>query len=282
MTSVISSSPPPWYAMKPNGPRSSRSSVTPGSASSSANDGRATLSSSHGRAIRVARCAVRVASMLVWMDLEMTGLDHTADVIVEIATLVTDDDLKIVAEGPDLVVHQPDEVLAAWIRSSSTCTRRSGLLDQIKASTMTLEEAGAATLAFISEHVPERAHRAAVRQLDRHRPPLPRRATCPRSRSTCTTARSTCRASRSSCGAGTRRARPSAAGSRAPTVPSTTSARASPSCSYYRELVFCAPDDVATAPRRRAAPPRRPPPLPLPAPPKPQTEPAPTRPNPPV
>ncbi|NBV03972.1 MAG: oligoribonuclease, partial [Acidimicrobiia bacterium] len=51
--------------------------------------------------------------MLVWMDLEMTGLDHTTDVIVEIATLITDDELEVVAEGPDLVVHQSDEVLAA-------------------------------------------------------------------------------------------------------------------------------------------------------------------------
>ena len=50
--------------------------------------------------------------MLVWMDLEMTGLDPPSDVIVEIATIVTDDELEIVAEGPDLVVHQPDEALA--------------------------------------------------------------------------------------------------------------------------------------------------------------------------
>ena len=49
--------------------------------------------------------------MLVWLDLEMTGLDPARDVILEIATLVTDDDLTIVAEGPDLVVHQPDDVL---------------------------------------------------------------------------------------------------------------------------------------------------------------------------
>ena len=51
--------------------------------------------------------------MLVWMDLEMTGLDPSRHVIVEIATIVTDDDLAIVAEGPDLVVHQPPEALAA-------------------------------------------------------------------------------------------------------------------------------------------------------------------------
>ncbi len=93
--------------------------------------------------------------MLVWMDLEMTGLDHTKDVIVEIATLITDDELQIVAEGPDLVVHATDEQLEAmdpFVRDMHT---RSGLLEQIKASTISLEEAGAATLAFIKEHVPE-------------------------------------------------------------------------------------------------------------------------------
>jgi oligoribonuclease len=93
--------------------------------------------------------------MLVWMDLEMTGLDHTSDVIVEIATLVTDDQLEIVAEGPDLVIHATDEQLAAMDPFVIDMHTRSGLLDQIKASTITLEEAGAATLAFIKEHVPE-------------------------------------------------------------------------------------------------------------------------------
>jgi oligoribonuclease len=93
--------------------------------------------------------------MLVWMDLEMTGLDHTSDVIVEIATLITDDDLNIVAEGPDLVVHASDEELAAMDPFVVDMHTKSGLLDQIKASTITLEEAGEATLAFIKEHVPE-------------------------------------------------------------------------------------------------------------------------------
>ena len=89
------------------------------------------------------------------MDLEMTGLDHTTDVIVEIATLVTDDDLQIVAEGPDLVIHQPDDVLARMDPFVVEMHTRSGLLAAIKASTTTLEEAGAATLAFIKQHVPE-------------------------------------------------------------------------------------------------------------------------------
>lgn len=92
--------------------------------------------------------------MLVWIDLEMTGLDHTRDVIVEIATLITDDELDIVAEGPDLVIHQSDEVLAAMEPVVVEMHTRSGLLGEIRASTLTIEEAGAATLAFIREYVP--------------------------------------------------------------------------------------------------------------------------------
>ena len=95
--------------------------------------------------------------MLVWMDLEMTGLDHTSDVIVEIATIVTDDDLTIIAEGPDLVIHQPDDVLARMDPFVVDMHTKSGLLDQIKASEISLEAAGAATLEFIKQHVPEAA-----------------------------------------------------------------------------------------------------------------------------
>ncbi len=94
-----------------------------------------------------------LAWMLVWMDLEMTGLDHTSEVIVEIATIVTDDDLAIIAEGPDLVIHQPDDVLARMDPFVVDMHTRSGLLEAIKASTISLEEAGARTLAFIKEHV---------------------------------------------------------------------------------------------------------------------------------
>ena len=92
--------------------------------------------------------------MLVWMDLEMTGLDATRDVIVEIATIVTDDELNIVAEGPDLVIHQDEEALANMEQIVIDMHTRSGLLTEIRASTITLEEAGAATLAFIKQHVP--------------------------------------------------------------------------------------------------------------------------------
>ncbi|MGI8711512.1 MAG: oligoribonuclease [Acidimicrobiales bacterium] len=93
--------------------------------------------------------------MLVWMDLEMTGLEPDRHVIVEIATIVTDDDLQIVAEGPDLVIHQPPEALAAMDEVVVEMHTTSGLLDAIAASRVTLAEAGTATLAFIREHVPE-------------------------------------------------------------------------------------------------------------------------------
>ncbi len=93
--------------------------------------------------------------MLVWMDLEMTGLDPARHVIVEIATIVTDDELEIVAEGPDLVVHQPPEALEGMEKVVVDMHTSSGLLTAIAASTISLEEAGKATLAFIRSHVPE-------------------------------------------------------------------------------------------------------------------------------
>jgi len=89
------------------------------------------------------------------MDLEMTGLDPNVDVIVEIASLITDDDLNVVAEGPDLVIHQPESVLSAMETVVVTMHTESGLLTAIRESRTTLAEAGAATLAFIKQHVPE-------------------------------------------------------------------------------------------------------------------------------
>jgi oligoribonuclease len=89
------------------------------------------------------------------MDLEMTGLDPARHVIVEIATIVTDDALQVVAEGPDLVVHQPAEALAEMEEVVRNMHTTSGLLPAIAASTVSLAEAGAQTLAFIKEHVPE-------------------------------------------------------------------------------------------------------------------------------
>ena len=89
------------------------------------------------------------------MDLEMTGLDPARDVIVEIATLVTDDELEVVAEGPDLVIATPTEALEAMADVVKQMHTRSGLLGSIAASTITVEQAAAETLAFVRAHVPE-------------------------------------------------------------------------------------------------------------------------------
>jgi oligoribonuclease len=91
------------------------------------------------------------------MDLEMTGLDPARHVIVEIATIITDDTLEIVAEGPDLVIHQPEDALAEMPDVVAEMHARSGLLEQIRASEVTLDDAGAATLAFLKEHIDEPA-----------------------------------------------------------------------------------------------------------------------------
>jgi oligoribonuclease len=92
--------------------------------------------------------------MLVWMDLEMTGLDASKHVIVEIATIVTTDDLDVVAEGPDLVIHHGSEALATMDPFVVEMHTKSGLLDAIHTSTITLAEAGAQTLAFIQQYAP--------------------------------------------------------------------------------------------------------------------------------
>jgi oligoribonuclease len=91
--------------------------------------------------------------MLAWIDLEMTGLDPARHTIVEIATLVTDDDLTIIEEGPDLVVHASPEQLDQMDDVVRTMHTSSGLLAAIEASTLTLAEAGAQTLTFLQKHI---------------------------------------------------------------------------------------------------------------------------------
>jgi oligoribonuclease len=89
------------------------------------------------------------------MDLEMTGLDPARHRIVEMATLVTDDDLAVVAEGPDLVVHAEPAQLDAMDEVVRAMHEASGLLAEIEASPLSLEEAGEQTLEFIRSHVPQ-------------------------------------------------------------------------------------------------------------------------------
>ncbi len=83
----------------------------------------------------------------------MTGLNPRQHVIVEIATLLTDDELRVVERGPDLVIHATDEQLARMEPVVLDMHTRSGLLDQIKASTVSVEEAATATLEFLSAHI---------------------------------------------------------------------------------------------------------------------------------
>jgi oligoribonuclease len=91
------------------------------------------------------------------MDLEMTGLDPARDTIVEIATLITDDDLVITAEGPDLAIATDPALLGQMDDVVRTMHTKSGLLAAIEASTTTLVEAGQATLEFLQQHIPEPA-----------------------------------------------------------------------------------------------------------------------------
>ncbi len=94
------------------------------------------------------------AENLVWLDLEMTGLDPERDLILEIATLVTDKQLNILGEGPVLAVHQSDAVLAAM---GEWCTRQhgqSGLAQRVRESTVNAAQAEHATLAFLRRHLP--------------------------------------------------------------------------------------------------------------------------------
>jgi oligoribonuclease len=91
---------------------------------------------------------------LVWLDLEMTGLDVSTDVIVEIAALVTNAALEPLDQGIDVVVHQPAGVLARMDDFVRTMHTKSGLLTEIEASSVTLDEAGAAVLGYVQGHVP--------------------------------------------------------------------------------------------------------------------------------
>jgi oligoribonuclease len=94
------------------------------------------------------------ASALIWIDLEMTGLDPDRDRIIEIATIVTDAHLNIVAEGPVLAVHQSAETLAAMDEWNTRTHGETGLTARVKASDITEAQAEAETLAFVQRHVP--------------------------------------------------------------------------------------------------------------------------------
>jgi oligoribonuclease len=91
---------------------------------------------------------------LIWIDLEMTGLDTNNDAIIEIATIVTDDQLNVIAEGPIIAIHQPDSALEAMDNWNTKQHGGSGLTERVKNSTTNEAEAERQTLAFLAEHVP--------------------------------------------------------------------------------------------------------------------------------
>jgi len=92
---------------------------------------------------------------LIWIDLEMTGLDPDTDLIIEIATIVTDKNLNIIAEGPVLAVHQSDEAIAAMDDWNQKHHGQSGLIDRIKASKVDDAEAERQTIEFLKHWVPK-------------------------------------------------------------------------------------------------------------------------------
>lgn len=94
------------------------------------------------------------ADNLIWIDLEMTGLDTANDVIIEIATVVTDAQLNILAEGPVMAIHQSEEKLAGMDDWNQRQHKGSGLLERVRASEITESEAEAATIEFLKNHVP--------------------------------------------------------------------------------------------------------------------------------
>ena len=92
---------------------------------------------------------------LVWLDCEMTGLDPEKERLIEIAIIVTGPQLTPRIEGPVLVIHQPDEVLNQMDKWNQGTHGKSGLIDKVKASTMTEADAEAQILAFIAQYVPK-------------------------------------------------------------------------------------------------------------------------------
>ena len=96
------------------------------------------------------------AQNLIWIDLEMTGLNPDTDLIIEIATVITDKNLNILAQGPAIAVHQPDAALLAMDNWNQKHHSESGLIDRVKASKISAEDAEAMTIAFLEKWVAER------------------------------------------------------------------------------------------------------------------------------
>jgi oligoribonuclease len=95
-------------------------------------------------------------SAIVWMDMEMSGLNPESDRILEVAVIVTDGELNVVAEGPNLILHQPDEVLEAMDEWNTKHHGESGLTKRVRDSTVDEAQLSAALLEFLSAHTEKR------------------------------------------------------------------------------------------------------------------------------
>lgn len=94
------------------------------------------------------------ANHLVWLDLEMTGLDPEKNKIIEIATIITDKDLNILEEGPNLIIHQPEDILRKMDNWNRRQHKKSGLADAVRKSKLSVKQAERQTLAFIKKYCP--------------------------------------------------------------------------------------------------------------------------------
>lgn len=92
---------------------------------------------------------------LIWIDLEMTGLDTTADYIIEIATVITDSQLNILAEGPVLAIYQSDGIMNGMDEWNTRQHGNSGLTERVRKSTLTEQDAERVTIEFLAQHVPK-------------------------------------------------------------------------------------------------------------------------------
>ncbi|AZG34916.1 MAG: oligoribonuclease [Shewanella psychromarinicola] len=97
------------------------------------------------------------ANNLIWVDLEMTGLEPAVDRVIEIATLVTDQDLNIIAQGPVLAIYQTDAALAGMDDWNQKHHGQSGLIDRVRASKCSEQDAITQTIDFLSQYVPKGA-----------------------------------------------------------------------------------------------------------------------------
>lgn len=93
---------------------------------------------------------------LIWLDMEMTGLEPDRDRIIEMAVVLTDESLEVIAESPVIAVHQPDSVLDAMDDWNRNTHGKSGLIDRVRASTLSDAQAEAQMLAFLQQYVPAR------------------------------------------------------------------------------------------------------------------------------